>query len=356
MRDSLDCQDVERTTRSGARDGATFNRVAVRCSGFQRAMRLLPFAFGMTRVPVAQAADEWRARWRTALALYEQAQYGKACQRLRSVSKEQPKNAAVWADVAACESKLSGASSARALHAARMSIRWGDESIRKKGYLVLGAAGQRLALPSNDCAPLSAPPEAACARKVIACTKSWNSPGSAYSSEGEVVFFGRTRAQAEAQGDGFDPRIENAFDNVLSLNDHVEETCGASCDRAVQAGAAAESALIIKQAQACVQRRPGPFGSNEPCLWQGQRCSDEPSCRATVLKNAAKIRGIAEEVQHFVGKCVTDCQANAEPAGPNCGVVYADGCQGNIGVVCTKTNADGSERTEASEWGIPEPD
>ncbi|HKO50874.1 MAG TPA: hypothetical protein VJV79_24355 [Polyangiaceae bacterium] len=305
---------------------------------------------------MAQAADEWRARWRTALALYEQAKYDKACQLLRAVSKEQPKNALVWADVAACETKLSGASSARALHAARMSIRWGDESTREKGYLVLGAAAQRLALPSNGCATLSAPREAACARKVIACAKSWNSAGSAYSTDGEVVFFGYTRAQAEAQGDDFDPRVENAFDNVLSLNDHAEETCGASCDRAVQAGAAAESPLIIKQAQACVQRRPGPFGSNEPCLWQGQRCGDEPSCRATVLKNAAKISAIAAEVQHFISKCISDCQANAKPAGPSCSVVHADGCQGNIGVVCTQKNADGSERTEASEWGIPEPD
>jgi len=269
-----------------------------RWEGLQRALWVVPIVFCLAGAPVARAADEWRARWRAALGLHEQAKYDKACALLRSVSKEQPKNAEVWADLASCEKQRKGARSALALQAVRMSIRWGDERSRENGYLALGAAGQRLALPSGGCAPLSSPPEAACQRKVIVCTKGWTIDGSAYSTYGQVAFFGRTRAQAEAQGEGFDPRVEGAFTNALSLSDHTDEMCGAACGRAAQAGAA----------------------------------------------------------EYSPSECVANCQANARPAGPDCSVVYADACRDYIGVVCIKKNKDGSERSEASEWGIPEPD
>jgi len=114
--------------------------------------------------------------------------------------------------------------------------------------------------------------------------------------------------------------------------------------------------LIVKQAQACVQHRPGPFGSDEPCAWQGRRCGDEQGCRETVLQNAARITSIANEVQRFIGECVANCQASARPPGPECSVVHVDACRSIIGVVCTKKNADGSSQSAASEWGIPDPD
>lgn len=316
---------------------------------------LLLLGFGVAHTPVARAADGWRARWSAALALSQQGQYDKACPLLRNVSKEQPKNAAVWADVAACEHGQKGTWNAPALHALRISIRWGDEQTREKGYRELGAAAERVALPSDGCAPLSSPPEAACAQKVTVCTKSWSNASSAYASSGEAAFFGHTRAQAEAQSDLFDPADETAITNTLVLNSHTDDLCGAACSKAEQAGAAADSPLIVKQAQACVQHRPGPFGANEPCAWQGRRCGAEPECRQTVLKNAAKISAIADEVQRFMAECVANCQAGAKPSGPDCGVVYADGCRGYIGVVCTTKNADGSERSDASEWGVPEP-
>ena len=265
--------------------------------GLQRALWVVPVVLGVTGAPVARAADGWRARWTAALGLYEQAKYEKACALLRSVSKEQPKHAEVWADLAKCEKRRTGARSGLALQAVRMSIRWGDERMRENGYLALDAAGQRLALPSGGCAPLPSPPEAACQRKVIVCTQSWTIDSSAYSTYGQVAFFGHTRAQAEAQGEGFDARVEGAFTNALSLSDHTDERCGAACDRA-QAGAADSAA----------------------------------------------------------SECIANCQANARPAGPDCNVVYADGCRDYIGVVCTKKNADGSERSEASEWGVPELD
>jgi hypothetical protein len=321
----------------------------------QHALWLLLVGFGVTRLLVARAADDWRTRWRTALTLYEQAKYDKACPLLQSVSKEQPKNAAVWADLAACEKERKGASSALALHALRMSIRWGDESTREKGYLALGAAGRRLALPKG-CGSVSSPPEAACPRKASVCIKSWSDASSAYSSYGEVAFFGYTRDQAQARSDGFDPRVEGELSRVLSLNDYTDDMCGGACDRAVEQGAAADSPLIVKQAQACVQHRPGPFGSEEPCVWQGRRCGNEQDCRETVLKNAEKIAGIANEVQRFIGECVANCQASARPLGPECIVVHVDACRSIIGVVCTKRNADGSTQSTASEWGIPDPD
>ncbi|HYP77645.1 MAG TPA: hypothetical protein VER12_16860 [Polyangiaceae bacterium] len=228
---------------------------------------LLPTALVLTQLP-ARAADDWRARWRAALALYEQAKYDKACPLLRNVSKEQPKNAAVWTDLGACEHQRKGTWNAAALHALRMSIRWGDESTRTKGYRALGETAVRLALPADRCTALPAPAEAGCSRKVFACTRSWNMDRSDPATSGVVAFLAYTEAHAEAQANQFDPRMEGAFSDVLVLNNHTD---------------------------------PGP-------------------------------------------------------SGPECRVIYADACQGNVGVVCTRQYPDGTEQSDATEWGIPDPD
>jgi len=222
----------------------------------------------LPQIPAAQGADDWRARWQAALALYEQAKYDKACPLLQKVSQEQPKNAAVWADLAACEHRRKGSWSAPALHGLRMSIRWGDEATRTKGYAALGEAAVRLALPHDRCTSLPAPPEAACSRKVFACTRSWNMDRSDPATSGLVAFLGYTEAQAVAQAREFDPRMEGAFSDRLVLRSRTD---------------------------------PGP-------------------------------------------------------SGPDCSVVYADACQGHVGVVCTGQSADGSEQSDATEWGILDPD
>lgn len=232
------------------------------------ALWALPAVLVLPQIPPARGADDWRARWRAALALYEQGKYDKACPLLQNVRMEQPKNAAVWADVAACEHRRKGLWSAPALHALRMSIRWGDETTRTKGYRALGEAAVRMALPDDRCTPLRAPPEAACSRKVFVCTRSWNMDRSDPATSGVIAFLGYTEAQAVVQAREFDPRMAGAFSDQLVLNNHTD---------------------------------PGT-------------------------------------------------------SGPDCSVVYANACQGHVGVVCTRQFADGSEQSDATEWGILDPD
>lgn len=246
--------------------------VAVACrktwGALRHALWALPAVFVLPQIPVARAADAWRARWGAALALYEQAKYDKACPLLQSVNKEQPKNAAVWADSAACEHRRKGLWSAPALHALRMSIRWGDESTRTKGYRALAEAAVRMPLPPDRCTPLPAPPEAACSRKVFACTRSWNMDRSDPATSGVIAFLGYSEGQAVAQARAFDPRMEGAFSDELVLSSRTD---------------------------------PGP-------------------------------------------------------SGPDCAVVYANACQGHVGVVCTRQSPEGSEQSDATEWGILDPD
>ena len=255
---------------SSLRRVLTSSAVARRRTWWERrhALWALPAVFVLSQIAVARAADEWRARWAAALALYEQAKYDKACPLLQNVSRDQPKNAAVWADVAACEHRRKGTWSAPALHALRMSIRWGDEPTRTNGYRALGEAAVRIALPHDRCTALPAPPEAACSRKVFVCTRSWNMDRSDPATSGVIAFLGYSESQALAQAREFDPRMEGAFNDQLVLTSRTD----------------------------------------------------------------------------------------AEPSGPDCSVVYASACQGYVGVVCTRQSPDGSEQSDATEWGILDPD
>ena len=243
-------------------------RLRMTWRALRHALWALPAVFVLPQIPVARGAEDWRARWHAALALYEQRKYDKACPLLQSVSREQPKNAAVWADLAACEHRRKGSWSAPALHALRLSIRWGDENTRTKGYAALGEAAVRMAMPHDRCTSLAAPPEAACSRKVFTCTRSWNMDRSDPATSGVIAFFGYTEGQAAAQATTFDPRMEGAFSDQLLLESRSD---------------------------------PGP-------------------------------------------------------SGPNCSVVYANACQGHIGVVCTTQSVDGSEQSDVTEWGILDPD
>lgn len=318
----------------------------------------LLLALGVALAAGSGWADDagWRSQWRKALALYKKKQYDAACPLLARVAAAQPKNGAVWGDLGLCE--LKRGELGESVHASRLAVRFGDERVRKSAYFNLGLASEKESLPAEGCALISAPSEAACARPVAVCTKSWRTSGRVFQRYGTVAFLARSAAEAERLRDEFpelDPSPE-AIQSGVALDEGSENSCGSWCEGS--AWQSDESSLIMKQALACEQKQRGPLpGPPDPCVSRGKRCSDLIDCVQAVLSHVGDSPPIAREWERLRGKCQKDCAdgASSSPA-PTCSVVHVDACSGHVGVVCSTPKKNGGFVLQASEVELAEPE